>query len=171
MKVVSTSEREWMASEIMAPERPHTPASRLKAESRALPIRLTRERRRMTAFSSRERGAARFDIKETSCGGRLYGPVVFSYAHSFFEIRFRREIEKGTRGTYNCPTDAVVHICCRCRGPTPPCKGIACSVCTVDLASVFGKDVMQCKEFLVSYHILWALARGNSACLEKAPSL
>ena len=50
MKVVSTSEKEWMASEIMAPERPHTPASSLKAESRALPIRLTRERRRMTAF-------------------------------------------------------------------------------------------------------------------------
>lgn len=93
MKVVSTSEKEWMASEIMAPECPHTPASSLKPESRALPIRLTRERRRMTAFSSRERGVARFDIKEASCAGRLRGLDVFSYAHSFFEILFRWKIK------------------------------------------------------------------------------
>ena len=49
----------------------------------------------------------------------------------------------------HCPTDMSenFHICCRFArpGPTPSSiSGIACSVCTVDLA--FCSNVMQCKE-------------------------
>lgn len=49
----------------------------------------------------------------------------------------------------HCPTDMSenFHICCRFArpGPTPSSiSGIACSVCTVDLASC--SNVMQCKE-------------------------
>lgn len=43
---------------------------------------------------------------------------------------------------------AKITLCCRfSNGPAPrPCPGIACSVCTVDLA--FMLNVMQCKEIL-----------------------
>ena len=49
--VVSTSEKEWMASEIMAPECPKMPAKILKPERAAFPMILTRDRFRMIRIS------------------------------------------------------------------------------------------------------------------------
>ena len=53
MKVVSTSEKEWMASEIMAPEWPVTPANSLNPDNTVLPRMLHSDNFRMTAFSFR----------------------------------------------------------------------------------------------------------------------
>ena len=41
IRVLNTSEAEWTASEIMAPERANTPAKSLKAESRRFQTMLT----------------------------------------------------------------------------------------------------------------------------------
>ena len=51
----------------------------------------------------------------------------------------QKGIEKGTCGTYNCPTDAVNSSAAAAAArPHAPVEGIACSVCTGDLAPRWG---------------------------------
>ena len=71
----------------------------------------------------------------------------------------------------HCPTDMSenFHICCRFTrpGPTPSnTSGIACSVCTVDLASC--SNVMQCKE---NFYSLAGLPLDFPERIHLAPSV
>ena len=149
MRVVSTSEKEWTASEIMALEWPVMPAKSLKPDSTALPTTLTRDRLRMTVASFNEAVWFWVAIQETSCCGRGIAPagvmlLCAPHRERWF-LRFQW-IEKGTCGTYNCPTDAVTSSAAAAAArPHASGGGIACSVCTGDLAPRLG-DVMQCKE-------------------------
>lgn len=71
----------------------------------------------------------------------------------------------------HCPTDMSenVHICCRFARPGPMpliTSGIACSVCTVDLASC--SNVMQCKE---NFYSLAGLPLDFPERIHLAPSV
>ena len=94
----------------------------------------------------------------------LQGSFCVSELHLSQKILLKKTLKENLSKTYfpenkkthlrniHCPTDMSenVHICCRFMrpGPTPSStSGIACSVCTVDLA--FCWNVMQCKEKII----------------------
>ena len=96
----------------------------------------------------------------------IYGyPSFYLLFHPYFAV-----IKTYLRNIH-CPTDMSenFHICCRFArpGPTPSSiSGIACSVCTVDLASC--SNVMQCKE---NFYSLAGLPLDFPERIHLAPSV
>ena len=143
-------------------DRPATPANSLNAESAALPTIPVRERRRTTSLSSW--GPAPFPFVPVSPltviseppFRRPRGCVISPLWHSVRGIGIERSAptERSTLSRRCADFNRDLLPLTSRPGPMPPSRrGIACSVCTVDLASYpiqreRGEDVMQCKEIV-----------------------